>query len=108
MIPSTGGIHRIQDWGFSGGEAGGAEEHTESTEETCLTQALKTQWGEKLFISASSGNFVVPYRDLAMSGLNGLMHLTGRGWIRWMNGDSQEVERDGQRGRDTWRQRGTK
>lgn len=74
MIPSTGGIHRIQDWGFSGGEAGGAEEeHTESTEETCLTQALKTQWGEKLFISASSGNFVVPYRDLAMSGLNGLM-----------------------------------
>lgn len=38
----------------------------------------------------------------------GLWRLTGRGWIRWMDGDRQEVERDGQRGRDAWRHRGTK
>lgn len=35
--------------------------------------ALRTQWGEESLIPASSGNFLAPYRALAVAGMDGLV-----------------------------------
>lgn len=104
------GIQRRRGWRAE-------EEYTESTEDLSDT-GLITQRGEKLLISASSGNFVVPYRDLAVSGMNGLVAPDWErldkmdGWGQAGSGERwterqrcMETQRDQARGRENEREK---